>query len=143
MYLPLKTTIAYVLFLSTGATSGILKNLDGIVIGTREVKSLNGGRCACALDDNVGAQSIDLAAPGNLAGDADVLSRDGDRRSAGGFGNLEGLEANSSAGFHGFRRGLEFVVGVDSLDACPGGHRDLSGAGSGRCPADGPAQHVK
>lgn len=130
---PLKAAIAYVLFLSAGSTSGVLADLDGVVIGTRKIKSLDSSRRIRALNLNVCSKPIDVAATGNLAGDADVLPLDGDRGSTGGLGNLEGFEANGSTGFYGFHRRTELIVGIDSRDAGLEGHRDLSGAGSGRC----------
>jgi hypothetical protein len=72
-------------------------NLDGVVIGTREVKSLDGSRRISALDANVSSETIDVAATWNLAGDANVFSLDNDRRGTGGFFDLEGFEANGSA----------------------------------------------
>ena len=138
---PLKAAIAYVLFLSAGATPSVLADLDGVVIGTRKIKSLDGSRCVCTFNLNVCSEPIDVAATGNLAGDADVLPLDGDRGSTGGLGNLEGFEAYGSTGFHGFHRRPELVVGIDSRDTGLEGHRDLSGAGSGRCcPGDASSQ---
>lgn len=141
LHSPLKAAIAYVLFLSAGATSSVLADLDGVVISTRKIKSLDGSRRIRALNLNVCSEPIDVAATGNLAGDSDVLPLDGDRRGTGGFGNLEGLEANGSTGFYGFHRRPELVVGIDSRDTGLECYRDLSGAGSGRCcPGDTPSQ---
>lgn len=115
-------------------------NLNSVVIGTREVKSLDGSRRISALNANVRPEPIDVAATGNLAGDADVLPLDDDRGGTGGFGNLEGLEADGIAGFYGFYRRSKLIVGIDSRDAGVGGHRNLSGTGSGRCASDASAE---